>query len=130
MHVELAAALGVSDTPPVGRLIARSEETRALTEGFEQDRAHGVAALPVVREAAVELREQVGGEIADAYPGQDEEAGVVDHEREIALAHRGSPADELIAWGGLPGCGTESEHGQRLAVDCPHEVRICAPGRG
>ena len=78
MYVELAAALGVSDTQPVGRLIARSEETRALTERLEQDRAQGVAAFPVVREAAVELREQVRGEIGDAYPRQDEEAGVVD----------------------------------------------------
>ena len=71
MHVELAAALGLSDTQPVGRLIARSEETRAVTERLEQDRAHGVAAFPVVREAALELREQVRGEIADAYPGRN-----------------------------------------------------------
>ena len=39
VHVELAAALGFSDTQPVGRLIARSQETRALTERLEQDRA-------------------------------------------------------------------------------------------
>ena len=66
MHVELAAALGFSDTQPVGRLIAGSEETRALTERLEQDRAQGISTLPVVREAALELREQVRGEIADA----------------------------------------------------------------
>ena len=36
VHVELAAALGVSDTQPVGRLIARSEETRALNPAARQ----------------------------------------------------------------------------------------------
>ena len=130
VHVELAAALGFSDTQPVGRLIARSEETRAVTERLEQDRAQGIAAFPVVREAALELREQVRGEIADAYPGQDEEAGVVDHEREVALAHRGAPADELIARGGLPGRGGEAEHGQRLAVVGTHEVAHLGAGQG
>ena len=117
-------------TVPRGRLIARSEETRAFTERLEQDRAHGVAAFPVVTEAALELREQVRGEIADAYPRQDEEAGVVDHEREIALVHRGTPADELIAWGGFPGRGAEAEHGQRLAVDRTREVTYLRPGQG
>ena len=47
VYVELAAALSVSDTQPVGRLIARSEEARALTERLEQDRAQGISAFPV-----------------------------------------------------------------------------------
>ena len=51
-------------------------------------------------------------------------------EREVALAHRGAPADELIARGGLPGRGAEAEHGQRLAVVGTHEVAHLGAGQG
>ena len=76
------------------------------------------------------MREQVGGEVGDADPGHDEEAGVVEHEGEVALALCGAPADEAVARGGLPGRGGEAEHSQRLSAGGMHEVAHLGAGQG
>ena len=55
-------------------------------------------------------------------PGQDEEAGVVDHEVEIGFALFIGPSDKAVAWLDFP-CGrAEAEHGQRCII--PGENRI------
>ncbi len=64
----------------------------------------------------MDLGEEVRGEVGDAYPGQDEEAGVVDHEGQVAAPVFVGPADEAVAGRGLPGGGAEAEQGEGLAV--------------
>ena len=54
----------------------------------------------------------MGAEVGDVDPGQDEEAGVVDDEREVLLAVLPRPADEAVAGGEGPGGGGEAEHGE------------------
>ena len=48
--------------------------------------------------------------------GNYQEPWVVDHQREVLLAHLGRPSDEVVARGELPGGGGEAEHGERPAV--------------
>ena len=105
--VELAAALGFADEDPVRAAVGGAVEARGFAEGFEQDGADGVASAPVVGQASFDLGEEVRGEVGDAYPGQDQEAGVVDHEGQVALPGFGGPADEAVAGRGLPGGGAE-----------------------
>ena len=76
---------------PVGAAVGGAVEARGFAEGFEQDGADGVSAVPVVGEAAFDLGEEVRGEVGDAYPGQDQEAGVVDHEGQVAPAAKSRP---------------------------------------
>ena len=65
-----------------------------------------------------------------AYPGQDQEAGVVDHEGQVALPRFGGPADEAVAGRGLPGGGAEAEQGEGLAVGGAGEVAQLGAGQG
>src|SRR5690606_12962852 len=77
-NVELAAALSITKILPVGRFIAGAGKARLLDEGFEQNRAIRIGAVPVVGQATYGQREDPRREIATADPGQDEEACVVD----------------------------------------------------
>ena len=61
-------------------------------------------------------------EVRDADPGQDQEARVVDDERQVLLAPSPRPADEAVARGERQGGGGETEHGERRAVVGVHGV--------
>ena len=96
MSIEFATALGLTDMDPVGGTVAGTAEAAGFAEGFEQDGAEAVAMEPVVGEGAGGEGEQVGGEVRDAGPGQDQEAGMIDDEGEVAQAGGGVPADEAV----------------------------------
>ncbi|MHB1567185.1 MAG: hypothetical protein ACYCXG_10810 [Acidiferrobacter sp.] len=95
--VELAASLGIPEILPVGRLAASAGEARFPNEGFEQDRTIGVAGVPVVGQALRCRGEDARGEVFTVNPGQDEEAGIVDDDVQVAAALLGGPADGVIA---------------------------------
>ena len=97
MSVELAAALSLAEVDPVGGTIAGALEARGFAEGLEQHGADAVALLPVLGQLALEAGEQMRCQTGEANPGQDEIAGVIDDQRQVALAGGGIPADELVA---------------------------------
>ena len=84
--VELAAALRVAEMLPVGGLVAGAGKARLLDEGFEQHRPIGVAGMPVIGQASADQGEDARGQVFAVDPRQDEEAGVVDDEVQIALS--------------------------------------------
>ncbi len=129
MCVELAAAQGLAEVEPVGGAIAGAAEARGFAEGFQQDGAEVVAAVPVGGQAAFDLGEQVRGKVRDADPGQDQEASVIDDQRQVALAHGGGPADKAVAGSGFPGGGAEAEQGQGQAVAGVDEVAQLGAGQ-
>ena len=83
-----------------------------FAESFEQDRANAVALVPVIGELPLEAGEQVGGQTGQADPGQDEIAGLVDNQGQVALSGGGIPADEAVSRGGFLGSGAAAEQGQ------------------
>ncbi len=101
MCVELATAQGLAEVEPVGGAIAGAAEARGFAEGFQQDGPEVVAAVPVGGQAAFDLGEQVRGKVRDTDLGQDQEAGMVDDPRQVALAHSGGPADKAVAGSGF-----------------------------
>ena len=52
----------------------------------------------------------MGREVFDPNPGQDQESGVVDHQRQIAAADLGVPSRKLRR--DLLGCGAEAKDGE------------------
>ena len=126
--IELAAALGLAHVDPVGGAVAGAWEARRLAEGFEQDGTQAVALLPIVGELALQAGEQVGGQRGEANLGQDEIAGVIDDERQVALAGGRVPAHETVARGGFPGGGAAAQQSQQQAVGGVHEVTQLGPG--
>ena len=89
----------------------------------------GAARMPVVRELAGGHGQDLGGQVGRPHPGQDQEAGVVDDAVQVALALVVAPADEPVAWGALPGAGTEAEQGDGSGAGMD-EIASCAPARG
>src|ERR1700677_229146 len=95
-NVELAAALRVAEMLPVGGPVAGAGKTRLLDEGFEQERPIGVARLPVIGQPSAQQREDARGQVLAVDPRQDEEAGIVHDEVQVALSLLSRPADKLI----------------------------------
>ena len=129
VRVEFAAALGLAEVEPVGSPLAGAAEARGFAEGFQQDGSDAVAAVPVGGQLPLAAGEQVGGEMGDADPGQDQEAGVVDDACQIAFAGGRVPADEAVAGGSFPGGGGEAEQGQQEAVAGLDEVAQLGAGQ-
>ena len=119
--IELASTLGVSEILPVGGLVASACEARFLDEGFQQDRTVRIAGMPVVRQASADQGEGARGEVATLYPGQDEEARVVDDEVQVARTLIVRPANELISRFGFPGACAEAQQRNDVARGA-HEV--------
>ena len=93
MHVEFAAALGLTDVGPVGGAVAGTGEAVGLHEGLQQERSVAVASLPVVGQPAAAVCQHRGSEIAHLHPGQDQEAGVVHDQLQAGFALGNAPAD-------------------------------------
>ena len=89
---------------------------RRLDEGLDEDGGRAIALGPVFGQAPADDGEEVGAEVGDPDPWQDEEPRVVDHEGEVLLAQLRRPADEGIARGELPRGGGEAEHGEGPAA--------------
>ncbi len=116
--IEFPAALGLAEMDPVGGAVAGAVEARGLAEGLEQDGADAVALVPVAGELALEAGEQMGGQGGEADPGQDEVAGVIDDEGQVALAG-----------GGIPGTFFCRDLGRLIEVDSDSHV-LWVAGRG
>ena len=54
--------------------------------------------------------------------------GLIDEQREVALADGAIPADEAVAGGGLAGLGAEAPQGQRQTVGRVREVAQVVDG--
>ena len=84
--VQLAAALRLAQMDPVGGAIAGALEARRFAERFQQNGTLAVALLPVVGELSLQAGEQVGRQRGETDPGQDEIAGVIDDQGQVAVA--------------------------------------------
>ena len=66
-------------------LVGDASEARRLHERFDQQGRDVIAHGPVLDQLSAHDGQDVRGEVGDAYPGQDEETGVVDDLGEIFL---------------------------------------------
>ena len=107
--VELAAALGLTDTDPVGRPVARAGEAALVDEGLHERRGIAVTLPPVSGEGSGDSGEDRRGEVSHVSVGQDEEAGVSDDELQPGLAGLCVPADVGVPRGTLPGRRAERQ---------------------
>ena len=80
-----SASLGDADMGPSGGLVGDASEARRLHERFDQQGRDVIARGPVRNQLSAHDGQDVRGEVGDAYPGQDEEPGVVDDLGEIFL---------------------------------------------
>ena len=111
-----AASLGGADRVPPGRSIDAAVEAGLFDEGFDEGQFDVIVLLPVLGQSLSHQGEEMGAEIGQAGPGEDQEAVVVAHSGEIGLALFAGPSDEVVARGELPGGGAEAEQGQGTAV--------------
>ncbi len=117
-----APSLGLADADPVGGAVAGALEAGAVDEGLDQMDWMAVLGQPVGREAAGYAREQVRGQMRDANPGEDEEAGVVGSPVQPLGTGSVAPADEAVAAGYFPGGGAEEQTGEVAPVVVASQV--------
>ena len=99
VDIQFSAPLGLPYIDPIGSLVTSSTETRGLHEGLQQDRSVSVARGPILGKAFGHHGKQLRGKVLGAYPGEDEEAGIVDNQREALLSLSIVPADEAVPGG-------------------------------
>src|ERR1039457_5068339 len=125
--IDLATALRIAQASPVGSLVAGARKARLYEEGFEQDRPIGVAGVPGIGQSLNGQGEDARGQVFAVDPRQDQEAGVVDDEVQVALSLICRPTDELIPGFDLPGARAEAQGGDDVAGGA-HEVAQLRPG--
>ena len=125
-----AAPLGSSDGMPSRGPIHAAVEPGLFDEGFDETEITVILMLPVLGQSLSHQGEDMGAEIGNTGPGQDQEPAVVAHPWQVFLALLCAPSDEVIPGGELPGGGTEAEQGQgneaaavvdRIAHLCTHQ---------
>ena len=114
--VVASAALGGADAGPSRGLVESAGEARGFDESLDEDGGGVVALGPVFRQLAADEREDVRAEVGVGDPGEDEEPGVADHQREVFLAQLRRPSDEAVVGRELACGGGEAEHGEEAAL--------------
>ena len=112
---------------PSGGLVNRPGVSEYLDEGFDQHRGDPVAGGPVPRVASFHDHQQMGAEVGDADPRQDEESRIVDHLRQVLLALWVGPADEAITRSQFPGSGGEARQGDGMAMAVLDRIAYLGP---
>jgi len=102
LDIEFATPLCLADMDPVRRAVARTLETVALNESLDQDRLVAIAFVPIPGQPSGDGAENPGGEVLGADPGENQEAGVVHDEVELAFPLLYRPADPAITRTGFP----------------------------
>ena len=110
------APLRGSDMGPAGGAVDGAGVARRLDEGLDEHGGGAIALGPVLRQAAADDGENVRAKVEDTDPGQDQEPGVVDDQRQALLALLRRLSDEGVTRGELPCRRAEAEHGERPAV--------------
>ncbi len=105
-------------------------DARNLGGGFHQHWGGVMPPVPVARQSAPHHREDVRGQVRDVYPGQNEEAGIVDHAIQVPLPGGSRPVDEGFAGRGLPSRSRETEHGHGPPVAIRHRVAHLGANQG
>ena len=85
MPVVAPASLGGPYMGPARGLVDGAGVARGLDEGLNEHRRDVVALGPVGGQAPAHDGEDVRAEVGDLDPGQDQEARVVDHQRQVLL---------------------------------------------
>src|SRR6266851_1115489 len=125
--VQFPPALRIAEVSPVGGFVAGAGKARLLDEGFEQDWSIGVTSVPVIGQSSAHQGEDARGQVFALDPRQDQEAGIVDDQMQVALALLFAPADELIPGFDLPRARPEAQGGNDVAGGA-HEVTQLRPG--
>ena len=110
----LAAPGSAANVDPVGGLIASALVALIFHKGFEQHRAKAVSAKPVIGQLAGGKGQNLRSQPFALDPGQDQEARIVDHQLQVFLTLRFTPADEALPVLQLPGACTEADAGNEL----------------
>ena len=96
MNVAFATPLGFAQANPVGGLVASALDAGRLDEGLEQHRPVAVTLLPVCGQSSRADRQHTRGQIATAYPWQNQKSRVVHNQVQPGLALLGTLADEAV----------------------------------
>lgn len=122
LPVVAAAALRLSSANPIGRAITTAAETIPLDKAFQQAKAVAVLGLPVAAEPGRGQSQEMGSQMRHPHPGQHQKTHRIGQEMKGAFPAGLAPANELIAWGALPGGRAKDQTRQRPARPIPSQI--------
>ncbi len=107
---------------PTRRDIDRASEQLWVDESLRDEHRMTVAFHPVTAEACRHARQHGGAEIGCGSIGQEQKAGVVDHQGKSPPPLFVAPADPLIAVAQAAGCRREEQHAKPVAIGIKRRI--------
>jgi hypothetical protein len=112
----LGTALGLTDMNPVRSLIASTFEPSHVDKGFQENETNIVEIQPVPDQKFGIDCQNLGSQVRNLYPRQNQEANIVGYLMEIAHSGLLIPSDKQVTILNLPSGRTPSDAGHNLAV--------------
>ena len=116
-----AASRRLTKQHPVGRSVTGSTESLGIHEGLQKVNRMPVHPLPVIGDPRRHAAENVRRQMFDPDPRQNEKAGVVGDEADIAAPRFGAPADITVATAQVPRRRGPGQAGDRPPLR-PHQI--------
>ncbi len=95
-EIIFASPRGLPQVYPVGSPVAGPLEAFGIDEGLQQIERMPIDLLPVPGDPPCHLSQQMGCEVGNRDPGQQEASAVVGYEVDVFLANPGRPSDEAV----------------------------------
>jgi hypothetical protein len=126
--IPFASALGKPHVNPVGCLVAGALKTLAVDKGLQKEDRMVVYFLPVSGEEPGHAAQDMGGQIRNLNPGQDEEAGILGNKMKVSISVSGWPPDKPIPRGDIPGGSAPTQAGQGAPLMEDHVLKVFPHG--
>lgn len=123
-HVIFASAGSHPKIDPVRGLVTGSGETLGVNECLKAIERMVIELLPVIGDASTNQAKNVGCEMRNTDPGQNEESRIIGQQVDVAATGMLVPSDETVAAANMTWCRTERYAGDRsvCAIDNVFEV--------
>ena len=115
-RVPSPSTLSKTHMNPIGSPITGSFKSCGIDEGLQKHNGMLIDPLPILRKQLGHPPQEMRSQMGNLYPGQNKEASILDDKRDVSISVGGTPSDEMIPAGHLPGSRSPAQAGQRVIL--------------
>jgi len=127
---ELAATGSFADAAPVVSLVAGAAESLWIDKCLKEMYRVGIDIFPIFRYAAAVEGQQIGSQVGDLDPGQNQKSTLIGNQMEVALPDRYIPSDKSIPNSDVPRGGGPQQTSDRPAMGKSHILELLSDRLG
>jgi hypothetical protein len=127
---ELPAASSFADAVPVVSLVAGASESLWIDKCLKEMDRVGIDIFPISRYAAAVEGQQMGSQVGDLNPGQNQKSTLIGNQTEVVLPDPYIPSDKSVPGSDVPGGGRPEQTGDRPAMGKGHILEVLSDRLG